>query len=93
LLVSAALIVFGVIIILIEFSLLKAIAKRTEEVVRAFTVTLIIIGTLILISSGFSSQQISPALGLFGTIAGYLLGRAETRRTNGAGNIEGGSPR
>jgi hypothetical protein len=38
-------------------------------------VTLIIIGTLFFITAGFDSTQIAPALGLFGTIAGYLLGK------------------
>jgi len=36
---------------------------------------MIIVGSLILISSGYSSNQIGPAMGLFGTVAGYLIGR------------------
>jgi hypothetical protein len=42
---------------------------------RAFAITLIIIGTMVLICAGYSNDQIAPAMGLFGTVAGYLLGR------------------
>ncbi|MDX1617310.1 MAG: hypothetical protein R3224_00890 [Balneolaceae bacterium] len=40
-------------------------------------VTLIITAALFLIAAGFSNDQIASALGLLGTIAGYLLGRGE----------------
>ena len=40
-----------------------------------FGVTLILVGTLFAITAGFSAEDIGPALGLFGTVAGYLLGR------------------
>ena len=57
-----------------------AIALRTKEaspddVIRAYAITLIITGTMVLICAGYSNDQIAPAMGLFGTIAGYLLGR------------------
>lgn len=78
---SCVILVFGVFIILVEFYLLRAVVReKTEEISRTYTVTLIIIGTLVLISSGFTNEQIAPALGLFGTIAGYLLGRGDARR-------------
>lgn len=79
---AIALLVFGLILIVIQTYLLKgAVNQKTDEVVRTYLVTLIIIGTLVLIAAGFSSEQIAPALGLFGTIAGYLLGRAEKAQT------------
>jgi hypothetical protein len=43
-----------------------------------YAVTLIIVGTLFAITAGFDSNQIAPAMGLFGTIAGYLLGKRAT---------------
>lgn len=56
-----------------------ALRKHTitpDEVIRLVSVVLIIAGTLLLITGGFSAQQIAPAMGLFGTIAGYVLGKA-----------------
>ncbi|HKD59561.1 MAG TPA: hypothetical protein VKB47_03820 [Terracidiphilus sp.] len=46
-----------------------------EDSIRAFALVLIILGTIVLISAGYSNDQIAPAVGLFGTLAGYLLGR------------------
>lgn len=77
---SIFILIFGTLTILIEYFLLRSVVKeKTEEIARTFTVTLIIIGTLLLISAGYTSAQISPALGLFGTIAGYLLGRSDQK--------------
>lgn len=71
--------IFGSLFFVLEFVLLKGIVKnKTEEIIKVLIVTLIIISTLVLITSGFSNDQIAPALGLFGTIAGYLLGKAES---------------
>jgi len=46
-----------------------------EDSIRAFALVLIILGTIVLICAGYSNDQIAPAVGLFGTLAGYLLGR------------------
>jgi len=79
---ALAVIAFGVFIIVVQYLLLSRKANLTaEEVLRLFTVTLVIIGTLALITLGYSGSQISPALGLFGSILGYLLGRASGRDT------------
>jgi Na+/melibiose symporter-like transporter len=81
---SVIILLFGIAIVVIEYRLIKtAVNPNVTDIMKIFTVTLIIIGTMLLISSGFSSQQIAPAFGLFGTIAGYLLGREETRKKNG----------
>ena len=61
--------------IFIEFWLLRRSALRADDVLRTFSLTLIIIGTLFFVTAGFDNNQIAPAMGLFGTIAGYLLGR------------------
>jgi hypothetical protein len=36
---------------------------------------LIISSSIFLIVAGYTSQQIAPAMGLLGTLAGYLLGK------------------
>jgi len=46
-----------------------------DDAIRAYTIILIVIGTMVLICAGYSNDQIAPAMGLFGTLAGYLLGR------------------
>jgi hypothetical protein len=66
--------------LLMLFLLLKGVPKlKAEDSLRTFGVVLIILGTLFFVAAGFSAQQIAPAIGLFGTIAGYLLGRIERR--------------
>ncbi|MDL5031785.1 hypothetical protein QRD43_07675 [Pelomonas sp. APW6] len=75
---SVLIVMFGIIISLIQFLLLRSIVKeKTEIITRTFTITLIVVGTMFLIAAGYRTEQISPALGLFGTIAGYLLGRTD----------------
>ena len=69
-----------IITLLMLFLLLKGVPKlKAEDSLRTFGVVLIILGTLFFVAAGFSAQQIAPAIGLFGTIAGYLLGRIEKR--------------
>lgn len=66
--------------LLMQFLLLKKSSKlKSEDTSRVFGMTLIITGTLFSLTAGFSSEQIAPAVGLFGTIAGYLLGRGERK--------------
>jgi len=66
--------------LLMLFFLLRGVPKlKAEDSLRTFGVVLIILGTLFFVAAGFSAQQIAPAIGLFGTIAGYLLGRVERR--------------
>ncbi len=72
---SCEVIAFGTVIVLIEFILLRNRNAPAEDILKVFAVTLVIIGTLFAIVAGFDSRQIAPAMGLFGTIAGYILGR------------------
>ena len=66
--------------LLMQFLLLrKSTRLKSEDTSRVFGMTLIIMGTLFSVSAGFSAEQIAPAMGLFGTIAGYLLGRADRK--------------
>ena len=72
---SAEILLFGLGVVVIEFLLLRKAHVTAEEALRVYGVTLIIVGTLFAITAGFDSNQIAPAMGLFGTIAGYLLGK------------------
>ncbi|MGK7863062.1 hypothetical protein [Falsiroseomonas sp. E2-1-a4] len=84
---AAAIIVFGLVVLGMQFVLLRRVEAAADDVLRLFTVTTIIIGTMSLIAVGYSSQQIAPALGLFGTILGYLLGKSDERMRNRAAQI------
>ena len=82
---------FGLAVLVAEFILFRAIAYSAEHLLRVFGVTLVVIGSFLLVTAGFSADQIAPAMGLLGTIAGYLLGQRNlTDRQNEPSNI---SPR
>jgi len=74
---SVGVLTFGFFILIMEVYLVKLSEISSSNIIKFVIVTLIIIGTLFLITAGYSSNEISPALGLLGTIAGYLLGRAD----------------
>jgi hypothetical protein len=73
---SILVLAFGVFVIVIEYRLLTRTRATAVAILRVYAVTVILIGSLFLITAGYSSTQISPISGLFGTVAGYLLGRS-----------------
>ncbi len=73
---SMLVLAFGIITIFLEVYLIKTNKIDSNNAIKFIIVTLIITGTLFLITAGYDTQ-ISPALGLLGTIAGYLLGKTE----------------
>ena len=79
---SLAVLLFGVFVVILEYRLLLRTKAGPTSIIRVLAVTLILVGSLFLITAGFSSSQISPVSGLFGTIAGYLLGKVEARHDN-----------
>jgi hypothetical protein len=79
--ITLMVVAIGLIALAMEFILLRQVGTlKAEDALRVFAVTLIIIGTLFFITAGFDSTQIAPAMGLFGTVAGYLLGRSIDRK-------------
>jgi hypothetical protein len=68
--------IFGLAIIFaLLFGLRRSIHTRPEDIARPIIVITVITGTLMLITVGYTNEQIAPAFGLFGTIVGYMLGR------------------
>lgn len=63
---------------------LKHHEAPAEVVTRTILILVIVLGTIVLISAGYSNDQIAPAFGLFGTICGYLLGREQAYRKEGS---------
>jgi hypothetical protein len=72
---SYSILLFGLAVLIVQYLLLRSPRRNSYEILQLLAINLIVTGTLFLISAGFSAQQISPGLGLFGTIAGYVLGR------------------
>jgi hypothetical protein len=75
---SIVVLLFGVFVVTLQYRLLLAAKSRADEALRSLTVTLIVVVSLALVSSGYGKDQITPVLGLFGTIVGYLLGSARS---------------
>jgi hypothetical protein len=71
--------IFGFAVIVVEYLLFqKASDYKLEDAFKYIVITLIIIGTLMLVSFGLNNTQIAGATGLFGSIIGYILGRGAT---------------
>lgn len=72
---SLEVLVFGGIVVFVEFLLLKGKGVTAEEALRVYAITVIIIGALFTVTAGFDNVSVAPAFGLLGTVAGYILGR------------------
>jgi hypothetical protein len=71
-------IAFGIVVIIAVVLILRAKLASPDDTIRCLAITMIITGTLFLICAGYTNDQIAPAVGLFGTIAGYLIGKRES---------------
>lgn len=72
---SLAILFFGLVVLVVQYLLLKSPKRNSYEILQLLAINLIVTGTLFLISAGYGAEQIAPGLGLFGTVAGYVLGR------------------
>ncbi len=74
---TVAILISGIVFTLVSFSFLKNATKETyDSATRVVTIILVVIATMVLVTAGYNNEQIAPAFGLFGTIIGYILGRA-----------------
>ena len=71
------LLVFSIIVLMIASVLLYKFSSEAHVAFKYFIIVLLVLGMLILIPIGYDHDQLSPAVGLFGTIAGYLLGKSD----------------
>jgi hypothetical protein len=68
--------VLGLVLVIATMKTLTKIKNiRPEDIARPVIILSVITGTLMLVTVGYSNDQIAPAFGLFGTIIGYMLGR------------------
>jgi hypothetical protein len=75
---------FGLLALVLQLYAMRSIHSSAEDVLRTFSVTLVITLTLFLIASGWDNNKIAPAMGLFGTLVGYVLGRRSSTPPQGA---------
>jgi hypothetical protein len=74
---SLGLLGFGCLSIVLATVLLWRSRSTAYEVLRAFGILSIICVSAVLLVVGYSNEQLTPIVGLFGAIAGYLLGKAD----------------
>jgi hypothetical protein len=55
----------------------RAFARSPETTARLMTVVIMVTAALVLITAGYSNDQVAAVFGLFGTIVGYILGRRD----------------
>ncbi|HEY0031929.1 MAG TPA: hypothetical protein VGB81_01560 [Devosia sp.] len=67
---------FGIVAFLM-FWLIARTPTSSPLILRLYVIMVLAIGTLIVVSSSYSTTQIAPVVGFFGTVAGYLLGKGE----------------
>ena len=86
-------IAFGLIVLSFYIYAVRNIPdRRPEDVSRPMIVVTVITGALILITAGYTNEQIAPAFGLFGTIIGYMLGRMSQPTPGGAAETPPATP-
>ncbi|MBA6291244.1 hypothetical protein H4J58_09465 [Colwellia sp. MB3u-70] len=78
LILSSILLIFSFLVFLIMFQLIK-LGKNPGDILKTFGTIFIIVAAVFLIVAGYSEEQISPVIGLLGTVAGYILGRNSSK--------------
>lgn len=86
---ALAVLIFGLALGSIAMLIMRQRTLPTGEVIRVTAMILIVTGTLFLVTAGYSAEQIAPALGLLGTVAGYMLGRGDRNAAESGGGAKG----
>jgi len=91
---TCIIIVFGLCVLLILlWAARNTETRRLQDISRSLIVVMVIISSLVLITAGYSNEQVAPAFGLLGTIIGYMLGRLrDTPSGEGAQLTRGSGP-
>ncbi|MEZ4983931.1 MAG: hypothetical protein R2795_02645 [Saprospiraceae bacterium] len=75
---SLGVLVFGMIVVLAQAFIINKRQEPLSQSLKYLSVSLIIVGSLFLVTAGYGNSQIAPIIGLLGTVAGYLLGRTQS---------------
>jgi len=73
---SISILMFGLIVVFLEVYLASKKAISPNQIWKCLIITLVIISSLVLITAGYSNNQISGISGILGSIAGYLLAKS-----------------
>ena len=76
---SKEVLIFGILIILMEMFMIWKMNIKNDAAVKFILISLLVTSTLFLVTAGYNNSQIAPAIGLFGTVVGYLLGKANDK--------------
>jgi hypothetical protein len=66
------------IVVLSQAWIINSRQEPLSQSLKYLSVSLIIVGSLFLVTAGYGNSQIAPIIGLLGTVAGYLLGRTQS---------------
>jgi hypothetical protein len=75
---TGAVLVFGLLVLSL-MTLLMLKNQQPGQILRLFTVPLVVVAAVFLIVTGYNEKQIAPVIGLFGTLVGYILGAQSNR--------------
>lgn len=75
---SLGVLLFGVVVVITQAYLISRRQEDLDNSLKYLSISLIIVGALFLVTAGYGNSQIAPIIGLLGTVAGYLLGRAQS---------------
>jgi hypothetical protein len=67
---------FGLLALVLLYLMVRHERAGSFEL-RIFVITILVFGSLLILSAGFGGDQLGPVIGFFGTIAGYILGRGD----------------
>lgn len=85
---TLAVLTFLVVIVIASTILMWRQRSTADHMLRIFGIILIAGLSSILLIVGYSSAQLTPIIGLFGAIAGYLLGKdSGEKRTNASDHL------
>jgi hypothetical protein len=80
---TLAVLAFGGLVLVLMTVLLYRRRESGAQILRCFGVVLIVCLSAILLVVGYSNEQLTPIVGLFGAIAGYLLGKDSNTGSSG----------
>jgi len=86
---SISVLIFGIIVLL----LITYVIRRTRDldaskILRLYGTPIILIMAVFLVVGGWDKDQLTPVVGLLGTIAGYLLGSTHGNSKNDSSMTE-----
>ena len=89
---SIALLAFGLLVIVAALWRVQRAQLTETGALRLVGATVVVVMAVFLCTAGFTLEQITPAIGLLGTMGGYVLGRSEREKLQADGSAGAGSP-